>query len=477
MKTQCDDCTLLYQGHNTYGYPSWKEYIKRNIDESWTLSIHPIKDESNREHEEFSFDLHLLIQYIVKEDAKLEQYEKVPLSIELKEEEKDFFYTYHKDGKVGPRLNTLLTILDEKSLSDTLYIVKVAAKITHPIHSLLLDAECIHLHIEKTKRIGFWINKSIRLFISNSEMGRGYLTSPSIKGISTLSRTFDRLHGKFETHPKKVYLNEKYREKMKALLQEELYRSIILNIPHSRSLIPDHLRDQFLLTDEEIREEHLLLVDHYSEELFEHERVSKIVSPVSRLVIDLERYKDDAKESMANTGMGMVYTHTTGGKPLRRPISEMEKEQLYKDYYEPFMFQMDQRIGLSYIENHVVLLIDCHSFSSVPLSCDLDRSVPRPDICIGTDDYHTPKELIELVRDYFTICGYRVSLNTPFIGTFVPEKEMRRGKYLQSIMIEVNRSLYMNEETGEKLQTFNAIKQQLHSLYEKIVSFLTPYQE
>ncbi|MBQ7673303.1 MAG: hypothetical protein IJT36_02095 [Alphaproteobacteria bacterium] len=52
-----------------------------------------------------------------------------------------------------------------------------------------------------------------------------------------------------------------------------------------------------------------------------------------------------------------------------------------------------------------------------------------------------------------------VAANTPFAGTIVPEPfYSQKDKRVKSLMIEVNRSLYMNEKTGEKKSSFDEVK-------------------
>jgi N-formylglutamate deformylase len=48
---------------------------------------------------------------------------------------------------------------------------------------------------------------------------------------------------------------------------------------------------------------------------------------VSRLVVDPERFTDDAREPMARKGMGVIYTRTASGEPLRRPPSDDERQR------------------------------------------------------------------------------------------------------------------------------------------------------
>ena len=45
-------------------------------------------------------------------------------------------------------------------------------------------------------------------------------------------------------------------------------------------------------------------------------------------------------------------------------------------------------------------------------------------------------------------CGLSVSHNKPFSGSIVPSQYYHRDPRVLSLMIEINQSLYMNEETG-----------------------------
>jgi N-formylglutamate deformylase len=89
---------------------------------------------------------------------------------------------------------------------------------------------------------------------------------------------------------------------------------MIVNIPHSSKEIPAGARKQFLLSDTDLTTEMIRLTDSYTDELFSASRFSMIVFPVSRLVVDPERFLDDAYESMQAMGMGVVYIRTSQGE-------------------------------------------------------------------------------------------------------------------------------------------------------------------
>ena len=100
---------------------------------------------------------------------------------------------------------------------------------------------------------------------------------------------------------------------------------IILHIPHSLTLIPPELRDQFIVSTEDLNEEIRLITDHYTDELFmwDNSKGSAVIFPISRICVDPERFRDDAQEAMAGKGMGVIYTHSNDGRLIRRELASL----------------------------------------------------------------------------------------------------------------------------------------------------------
>ena len=97
------------------------------------------------------------------------------------------------------------------------------------------------------------------------------------------------------------------------------------------------------------------------------------------------------------------------------------------------------------------LIFDCHSFPEQPLPYESDRN--RPDICIGTDTYHTNEELRDCLSKVFKALDYDVAINSPFSGTIVPSKHYQKDQRVVSVMIEVNRSLYTSPSDFKRVQS------------------------
>lgn len=244
---------------------------------------------------------------------------------------------------------------------------------------------------------------------------------------------------------------------------------MILHIPHSSRLIPENLRDQIILSDEELSIELLLMTDAFTDELFFLPDTSRVLFPISRLLVDVERFPDDTDEPMSRVGMGIIYSHTAYGKILKRIIEPHERMSLISQYYAVHHQSLITEVKKELRNYGKAIVVDCHSFPMQPLPCDLDRMQPRPEFCIGTDDFHTPKKLSRLVEMNLKNMGYSVELNRPFRGTIVPIEFFRKEPQVESIMIEVNRSLYIDEMTGVKKGQFEFIKNQIQTLLYSIV--------
>ena len=112
---------------------------------------------------------------------------------------------------------------------------------------------------------------------------------------------------------------------------------MILHLPHASTLIPKNLRQDFLLSDQELREELNRITDHATDTIFRgaFPKANAIVFPVSRLVVDPERFSDDSQEPMSQVGMAVTYTRGSLRQPLREQPSQAKRQELLERYYIP----------------------------------------------------------------------------------------------------------------------------------------------
>ena len=227
------------------------------------------------------------------------------------------------------------------------------------------------------------------------------------------------------------------------------YHSILLHVPHSSTTFPDGCNACF----EDLNKEERLLIDYYTDELFvpdgEHNGIDSIVFPYCRLYCDVERLINDPLEK---EGLGISYYRK--GNIFHSFSSKVGAFDLYADFHSDVSKKLVGMIGTT-------LLVDCHSFSALPNL--LNSNPPDIDICIGYNDDETcpSKVVIGNIVQYFKSNGYKVGINEPFSNS----KTFNVPVTYHSIMIEVNKRLYMDEHTLEKTEGFEKLTGIIQSLY------------
>jgi N-formylglutamate amidohydrolase len=168
--------------------------------------------------------------------------------------------------------------------------------------------------------------------------------------------------------------------------------------------------------------------DWYTDFLFlplsEQKDVSTVVFPYSRFVCDAERLEDDPLEEI---GQGIIYKEY--GYHKRNDMNEKQIKETLR------LWEQHQKSLKKHIKSPNTVLIDCHSFPSDLSDCN---------ICIGhNDDWSYNGKIVNGIVKIFKSRGYTVEINKPFSNSITPQMPFP----YTSVMIEVNKRVYMNEST------------------------------
>jgi N-formylglutamate deformylase len=155
---------------------------------------------------------------------------------------------------------------------------------------------------------------------------------------------------------------------------------------------------------------------------------------------------------------------------LRDAIPVAERARLVAQWYEPHHWQLTRAVNAILAVRGKCLVIDCHSFASAALPYELDQSNERPEICLGTDAYHTPTALVEAAHEAFVDAGFTVALNRPFAGALVPAAHYQRDARVRALMVEVNRGLYVDEKSGMRGAKFNVVRERVQSALLRVLA-------
>jgi len=256
---------------------------------------------------------------------------------------------------------------------------------------------------------------------------------------------------------------------------------LILNIPHASTWITGvhcipavHIAAAYGAFIKMLYKELLPMTDWYTDELFINGVGIPVVAPVSRIICDTERFRNDKDEPMAKIGFGVCYSKT---HDLNHNIywKEGHHDWVLHNLYDIHHRNLELAVDRAIDEFGRALILDCHSFSPDPLPYEPDQTPKRPDICIGTDSFHTPTELVEMTEEFFKSRGYSVLVNSPYSGTMVPLKHLNSKKTVASIMLEINRNLYLKSGTKEKTDEFLQVKK-LIADYENVILRFKDYR-
>jgi N-formylglutamate amidohydrolase len=142
-------------------------------------------------------------------------------------------------------------------------------------------------------------------------------------------------------------------------------------------------------------------------------------------------------------------------------------DQLYRPYHRA----LRNLLSSTQQKFDEVFLFDCHSMPSASLGAE---TAIRPDIVLG-DRFGTSCApfLIDVAQQVFETLGYSVSRNRPYAGGFITEHYGNPAAETHALQIEMNRALYMDEETLQLHSGFDALQKNLTSAMEAMGEILS----
>ncbi|WP_406724260.1 N-formylglutamate amidohydrolase [Streptomyces sp. GD-15H] len=242
---------------------------------------------------------------------------------------------------------------------------------------------------------------------------------------------------------------------------------VILHVPHSSRAVPADVRRGITLDDSALERELDHMTDSHTAEIAARAaaRASsgvpwRFVNQLSRLVVDPERFPDEREEMLA-VGMGAVYTGTSHRGELRP--GDYDGRPLVERYFHPYAEAMTDAVGARLDAVGRAVVIDVHSYPTEPLPYELHGTGPRPPVCLGTDPFHTPAELLAHAEKAFADFG-GTGTNSPFSGAYVPLEYHEKDPRVSALMIEIRRDVYMDEPGGPAGPGLDALAEALAEL-------------
>ncbi len=253
---------------------------------------------------------------------------------------------------------------------------------------------------------------------------------------------------------------------------------LILDSPHSGRMYPDdfhYIIPQFWLRQTE---------DSYVDELFSFAPscgVTLMKANFTRSYIDVNRAMDDLDPTMISgalpfaleptersyAGYGLI-RHLCRGQAVyanKLPAEEIQKR--LQECYAPYHAMLKKLINDAHKQFGAVWHINCHSMPSHIMV------KARPDFILGDrDGASSEPEFIYTLADALRRLGYTVAHNDPYKGVEIVRRYGHPRANFHSVQLEINRSLYMDEETLERSKDFAALTHDLATVIQEITSWI-----
>lgn len=246
-------------------------------------------------------------------------------------------------------------------------------------------------------------------------------------------------------------------------------KAFFVTIPHAGETVPPeaawlkNLPEPILMRD----------VDRYVDQLYQpvldQLKIQHIVAKCHRYVIDLNRkpeeYDQDsvvgAKLPSGSHPKGLHWSMTTlGEKLIAQPMSPELHDLFVKNHYMTFHDQV-QKLAKGFSQSHLYHL-DLHSMPSQGTAMHNDPGEKRADVVVS--DFHgqsARKDFVECVMQSYKSAGFLVAYNWPYFGGGITQMYGRPQQGHHTVQVELNRALYMDEQTKQKSTHFAEVQKKL----------------
>jgi N-formylglutamate amidohydrolase len=189
---------------------------------------------------------------------------------------------------------------------------------------------------------------------------------------------------------------------------------------------------------------------------------------------------EDALPSFVNTrsprvqaGLGTIARVVANGAEIYgAKLRYAEAKDRIELFYKPYHLALERLIDETRAQFGFCILIDCHSMPSVGGPTDHDAGQARVDFVLG-DCFGAScmPRLTEAAERALIGLGYVVTRNNPYAGGFTTRHYGRPGAGVHALQIEINRALYMVEETIEPNEYLSALSSHASQLIEALGAF------
>lgn len=177
--------------------------------------------------------------------------------------------------------------------------------------------------------------------------------------------------------------------------------------------------------------------------------------------------------SKVRLGKGLIWRITDDGQPVyQRKLSVAEVQRRITQCWQPYHAALGQAIDAAHARHGYSIHINCHSMPAIASSHATEfPGEAHAEFVVGDRDGTTSSPLLaQLVCDQLKSFGYDVAYNHPYKGVELVRRYGDPVRQRHSLQLEINRKLYMNEETLEMTRGFAPLKANLQKLVQVLLN-------
>lgn len=181
---------------------------------------------------------------------------------------------------------------------------------------------------------------------------------------------------------------------------------------------------------------------------------------------------DEKVLSKVKLGKGLIWRTTDDGAPIyQRALSVAEVQNRIQNCWQPYHDAVAVAIDAAHARHGYCIHINCHSMPAIAAAqATAFPGEAHADFVIGDRDGSTadPK-LSNLICQHLRALGYSVAYNHPYKGVELVRRYSDPARHRHGIQVEINRKLYMNEETRDMTDAAPALAKNLRSLVDLLL--------
>jgi len=173
-------------------------------------------------------------------------------------------------------------------------------------------------------------------------------------------------------------------------------------------------------------------------------------------------------------GIGLVWRVARNGAPMyARKLGVAEVQRRIERCYLPYHRALATELDTAHRAFGAVWHLDCHSMPAVGDTNADDPGRARADFVLGDRDGTTcAADFTRIVASVLESMGYTVAINDPYKGVEIVRRHGRPAEGRHSLQIEINRRLYMDEQTLAPTGSYAKLEADLERLLVALAAFV-----